>query len=64
MQRKLVVDTESGSIRLHRPHLFDPPLEKMKGIEGEEKSNTGKNRDLRTVHLTGGFGEKVGKEWR
>ena len=41
-QRKLVVDTASGSIRLHRPLLFDPPWEKMKGTERGKKAKQGR----------------------
>lgn len=29
----LLVDSESGSTRPHRPLFFDPPWEKMKGTE-------------------------------
>jgi len=39
-QRKPFVDTESGSIRLHRSLLFDPPYKKMKDTRKEEKSQT------------------------
>lgn len=42
-QRKLLVDTESGSIRLHRPLPFDPPWEKMKGKAKQGRTGTWKD---------------------
>lgn len=40
----LLVDAESGSIRPHRPLLFDPPLEKIKGTGRGIKAKQGGTR--------------------
>lgn len=66
-QRKLLGDTESGSIRLHRPLLFDPPREKMKGTEGGEKKEKQGRTGLQSSALKKMlvvFGEKVRMERR
>lgn len=58
-EKKLLVDTESGSIRLHRPHFFDPPWEKMKGIERERKKQNREERGPeRRVPLRSAVGRK------